>query len=83
MIVLKKIGAKLFDVSVRLTVASDISKWVSLYVTCYYHIKLSARIPKSYIMNDDEKYLEITWRSCTIIPSVLCDLCIEWLQALF
>ena len=30
--ILLKIEAKLVDVSVRLTVVSDISKWVSFYV---------------------------------------------------
>ena len=43
-----KIEAKLADISVRLTVVSDILKWSLFYVTCYLSCQVIGSNPKIY-----------------------------------
>jgi len=45
-VIVLKIEAKLVDISVRLTVVSDISKWVLFYVTCYLPCQVIGSNPK-------------------------------------
>jgi hypothetical protein len=66
-VIVLKIEAKLVDISVRLTVPRDISKWGLFYITCYLPYKVIGSNPKkNYIMkngNVSRNYLETVCRN--------------------